>query len=79
MQVSLTRSEQGLRLDIPAVVAEQFQLAEGTVVDIAVDGDRIVVRRPQRYRIDQLVADLNHDDLADAFDWGPDQGRETLV
>jgi antitoxin MazE len=48
-------------------------------VQIEADHDRIIISLPQpRYQLSALVADLTHDDLAEAFDWGPDKGREIV-
>jgi len=79
VEVQLTRWGGGLGMRIPEEMAIRLGLSEGAKVNVDAEGDRIVVSvaRP-RYRIEDLVADLTHDDLAGAFDWGPDQGREVI-
>jgi antitoxin component of MazEF toxin-antitoxin module len=48
-------------------------------VQIEADDDRIILSLPQpRYQLSDLVANLTHDDLADAFDWGPNESREIV-
>jgi hypothetical protein len=42
-----------------------------------VDAEGGPVTRP-RYCLVDLVADLDHDALCEAFDWGTDQGREVM-
>ncbi len=43
----------------------------------AVEDYHIAISLPQPpTTIADLVADLTHDELAEAFDWGPDHGRE---
>jgi antitoxin component of MazEF toxin-antitoxin module len=52
---------------------------EGAQVQVEAEDDRIVILLPrQRYVLSDLVADLTHDDLAAAFDWGADKGREIV-
>jgi antitoxin MazE len=79
MQVQLTRWGNSLGMRIPKDLAARLGLAEGAQVEVEAEGDRLVVSaaRP-RYRLEDLISDLDHDSLRDAFDWGPDQGRETI-
>jgi antitoxin MazE len=79
MEVQLTRWGSSLGMRIPKELATRFGLSEGAKVNVDADGDRIVVSvaRP-RYRLEELLVDLTHDDLAAAFDWGLDQGREVV-
>ena len=79
MEVQLTRWGSSLGMRIPKELATRFGLSEGAKVNVDADGDRIVVSvaRP-RYRLEELLVDLTHDDLAAAVDWGLDQGREVV-
>ncbi len=80
MQVQLARWGNSLGMRIPKDLATRLGLSEGAQVEVEAEGDKLVISiaRP-RYRIEDLVADLDHDALRDAFDWGPDQGREVIV
>jgi antitoxin MazE len=79
MQVQLTRWGNSLGLRIPKALTERFGLVEGEKVLLAVENDHIVISLPRLpTRIADLVADLTHDELAEAFDWGPDLGRERI-
>jgi antitoxin component of MazEF toxin-antitoxin module len=52
---------------------------EGKKVRLAVEDGHIVISPlPRVTTLSDLVADLTHDDLAEAFDRGPDQGREIV-
>ncbi len=79
MQVMLTRWGNGLGLPIPKEMAATLQLSEGAHVDVVAQDDRLVVTvaRP-RYRLDDLLAGMTPETMADAFDWGPDVGREII-
>jgi antitoxin MazE len=78
MQVQLSKWGNSLGLRIPKSLARELGLTEGAHLDIKAEDGRIVVSRPTpRYRIEDLVADLNHEAVSEAFDWGPDEGRES--
>ncbi len=77
MQVSISRWGNSLGLRIPKEVAGQLGLRPGAQVDVATEGSRIVISCPRpRYRLEDLLATVTPD-IRTAFDWGPDQGRES--
>ncbi|HWK45636.1 MAG TPA: AbrB/MazE/SpoVT family DNA-binding domain-containing protein [Stellaceae bacterium] len=79
MQVQLARWGNSLGLRIPKDIAAKVGLAEGARVEIEADGDRVVITaaRP-RYTLDELLAGVTPGDMQEAFDWGPDVGREIV-
>jgi antitoxin MazE len=78
MQVQLARWGNSLGLRIPKDIAGKIGLSEGTRVEIEAEGDRIVISasRP-RYDLAELLVGLTPEAMQDAFDWGPEVGRET--
>ncbi len=79
MQVQLTRWGNSLGMRIPKELASRFGLLEGARVEVRAEADRIVITLPRpKYRIEDLVADMTHDNMRQAFDWGPDFGREII-
>ena len=79
MQVRVARWGNSLGLRIPKDIAQRVGLREGARVDVEVEGDRIVVSpaRP-RYVLAELLKGMTPDAMREAFDWGPDKGREIL-
>ncbi len=79
MQVQLTRWGNSLGMRIPKDMATRLGFIEGAQVEVEAEGNRLVISalRP-RYKIEDLVADLSNEALRDAFDWGPDMGREVI-
>ncbi len=74
-----TRWGNNLGLRLPKSLITRLALSEGMQVQIEADDDRIILSLPQpRYQLSDLVANLTHDDLADAFDWGPNESREIV-
>jgi antitoxin MazE len=79
MQVQVARWGNSLGLRIPKDVAQRVGLREGARVDVEVEGDRIVVSpaRP-RYVLAELLKGMTPQAMREAFDWGPNKGREIV-
>jgi antitoxin MazE len=79
MQVQVARWGNSLGVRIPKDIAGRVGLAEGTRVEIEAEDDRIVISfaRP-RFRLEDMLAGMTPEALHDAFDWGPDAGREAV-
>ncbi|HTW69484.1 MAG TPA: AbrB/MazE/SpoVT family DNA-binding domain-containing protein [Acetobacteraceae bacterium] len=79
MQVSISRWGNSLGLRIPKDLAGQLGLSEGDRVDVEASGDTIVISRPRpRYRLQDLLVGMTPEAMHEAFDWGPDVGREAI-
>lgn len=79
MQVYLTKWGNSLGLRIPKAMASHFHLCEGMQVEIRAEGERIVISvdRPS-YRLQDLLAGITPKSMHEAFEWGPDVGREAV-
>jgi antitoxin MazE len=79
VQVQVSRWGNSLGLRIPRDIAKQTGLREGTRVEIEAEGDRIVIApaRP-RYVLSELLEGVTPEAMREAFDWGPDKGREIV-
>lgn len=79
MQVRVTRWGNSLGIRIPKAIAARIGLGEGSRVEIAAEGDRIVIStdRPV-YRLEELLEDMTPEAMSNTFDWGPDVGREVV-
>ncbi len=79
MQVMVCRWGNSLGLRIPKDIAMRTGLCEGTRVEVEADGDRIVITPArQRYVLADLLQGMTPEAMRDAFDWGPDKGREIV-
>jgi antitoxin MazE len=79
MQVHVARWGNSLGLRIPKAIAQRVGLREGASVDVEVEGDRIVVSRARpRYVLAELLKGMTPQAMREAFDWGPDKGREIV-
>ena len=79
MHVQVARWGNSLGVRIPRELASSVGLTEGVRVEIAADGDRIVITpRPPRYTLDQLLQGMSPEAMHAAYDWGPDIGRENV-
>ena len=79
MQVRVTKWGNSLGIRIPKAIAARIGLGEGSRVEVVAQGDRIVIStdRPV-YRLEELLEDMTPEAMRDAFDWGPDVGREVV-
>jgi antitoxin MazE len=79
MEVVLTRWGNSLGVRIPKDIAVRTGLREGTRVDIEAQGTRIVITPTRRrYELADLLLDVTPQAMREAFDWGPDKGREIV-
>jgi antitoxin MazE len=79
MHVQVARWGNSLGVRIPKQIAERAGLREGVRVEIEADTDRIVITRARRrYQLAELLAGMSPEAMREAFDWGPDKGREII-
>jgi antitoxin MazE len=79
MQVSVARWGNSLGLRIPKDIAEQAGLRAGSRVEVAAENGRVVIVPAQpRYVLADLLEDMTPEAMREAFDWGPDVGREII-
>jgi antitoxin MazE len=79
MQVQVARWGNSLGLRIPKDVALRVGLRAGARVEIEAEGDRIVISPARRrYVLADLLEGMTPQAMREAFDWGPDKGREIV-
>jgi antitoxin MazE len=79
MQVHIARWGNSLGLRIPKNVAEKAGLRAGSRVEIeARDGHVVISPARPRYALADLLKGMTPEAMHEAFDWGPDVGREIV-
>ena len=79
MKAQVSRWGNSLGIRIPKDIAGKVGLTEGASVEIEAVDDRIeILPIKRRYRIEDLVSDMTPEAMREAFDWGPDVGREVI-
>lgn len=79
MEARIARWGNSLGVRIPKTIAGRLGLAEGARVEIEAEGERVVITRGRpHYRLDQLLKGMSRKAMREAFDWGPDVGRESI-
>jgi antitoxin MazE len=79
MRVQVARWGNSLGIRIPKDIAKRVGLTEGSRVEIETDKDQIVITpaRPH-YALADLLIGMTPEAMHEAFDWGPDRGREAI-
>ncbi len=83
-QAIVGRWGKSLAVRIPGEVASAAGIGEGERVEVAArDGDVVIRRAVPRFTLEELFRGKNpaewRRDYADAYDWGPDVGREIVA
>jgi antitoxin MazE len=79
MQVQVARWGNSLGLRIPKDIALRTGLREGTRVEVEAEGGRIIISpATPRYVLADLLKGMTPEAMRQAFDWGPDKGREII-
>ncbi|MGH7097650.1 MAG: AbrB/MazE/SpoVT family DNA-binding domain-containing protein [Stellaceae bacterium] len=77
MQVARWGNSLGLR--VPKNIASQIGLRAGARVEIAAEGERIILTPARRrYVLSDLLEGATPETMRDAFDWRSDRGREIV-
>jgi antitoxin MazE len=76
--VSVRKWGNSLALRIPRSLAEETEIREGSVVDLAAQRGRLVVTPAprQRYDLDEMLAEVTDDNLHEEVGTGERVGRE---
>jgi antitoxin MazE len=79
MKVQVARWGNSLGLRIPKDVAQKVGLHAGSRVEVEAEDGRVIISpaRP-RYALADLLRGMTPEAMHDAFDWGPDRGREAV-
>jgi antitoxin MazE len=82
-QATIGRWGRALAVRLPRDAARKLALGEGGRVEIDIEGDAIVIRKASAERaLKDMFAGKSTETwralYRDAYDWGPDAGRETV-
>ncbi len=84
MKVKIAKWGNSLGLRLPKAAAEAAGLAEGSEVEVTVEGGELRLRQPvpfRRYRLEDLLAEMDRlgpENEPETVDWGPDRGSEII-
>lgn len=77
MAVTLQKWGNSVGLRVPKPLLEQLGLKEGSEVDLAVEGNRLVIKK-RRPTLAELLAQCRPENRPDPIDFGPPVGRELI-
>ena len=81
MQVRVSRWGNSLAIRLPKAAVASLEVREGEPIDLAIEGDRVVLSTPRpRYTLEELVAAMDPDDEPEVLDdiSAPPVGDELL-
>jgi len=79
MKTRVQKWGNSLAIRIPAGLAREADMAEGTAVDVDVeDGKLRIVRETRIPTLDELIAAITDENKHEPVDFGPPVGRELL-
>ena len=79
MNVTVAKWGNSLGVRLPSALAAQVGLTEGQKVTISAEGSKLTISPAKRvYTIEELVVNMTPESMREAFDWGPDVGREIV-
>jgi len=79
MRAQISKWGNSLGVRVPKDLAVKVGLVEGAQVEIEAEGGRIVISLPTpRYALAELLEGVTPEAMGEAFDWGPDAGREII-
>lgn len=77
MRLAIRRWGNSLALRLPAAVLREVELAEGSEVNVAVEGQQLLITKvAPLVTLDQLLADVTPENVHGEIPAGPPRGRE---
>ena len=79
MNVQISKWGNSLGVRLPRSLAAEVGMAEGQKVSVTAEGGKLIIAPAKRvYTIEELMVNVTPESMREAFDWGPDVGREII-
>jgi antitoxin MazE len=79
MQVIVSKWGNSLGLRLPKALAAEVGVADGQVVEVRAEKGRLVIEPARKtYSLEQMMENVTPEAMREAWDWGPDVGREIV-
>lgn len=76
MEAKIQRWGNSLGVRIPAAIARELHLRNGSVVDVVEESNSIVIRPAKNHDIHSLLDSITDDNRHSEVDWGTREGNE---
>lgn len=76
MEAKIQKWGNSLGVRIPAAIAKELSLKNGSPVEIEVEMDRVVIRPKEKYDLDALLRGITDSNIHAEFDFGVAEGKE---
>ncbi len=74
--VRLSKWGNSIGVRLPKSVVDALGLEPGGVLDVSLDGNRIVFRPAEKFHLDDLVSKITDENRPGETEWGTDEGKE---
>lgn len=64
-----------LGIRVPKAIVEQLELTDGSIVDLTIENDQIIISKP-KYSLNGLLEKIDKNNLHEEIDFGESRGRE---
>jgi antitoxin MazE len=79
MRTHIAKWGNSLAVRLPRDIVDRISLEVGTPIEIEVEAGTLVLRPAvPRYALAELLTGMSPEAMHEAFDWGPDLGREQI-
>ena len=76
MEAKIQKWGNSLGVRIPAAIAKELSLKNGSPVEIEVEMNRIVIRPKEGYDLDSLLRGITENNIHAEFGFGASEGKE---
>jgi len=76
MEAMVQKWGNSLGIRIPNLIAREFSLKNGSVVNINDNGNEIVIKPVKKSRLSEMLDEINAQNLHQEIDWGKPVGNE---
>ncbi len=79
VQVLVSKWGNSLGVRLPKALAAEVGVSDGQTVDVRVEDGRLIVEPVRKtYSLEQMMENVTPEAMREAWDWGPDVGREIV-
>jgi len=76
MEAVVQKWGNSLGIRIPNLIVRELSLKNGSLVDINENGNEIIIKPVQKYKLAEMLDEINEQNLHEEINWGKPVGKE---